>query len=77
MTGRDLGKLAENLKEKVLEVPSSKIIEVSDLSLIEAKKLRDDYFANYPGFIGIQALNPDFPELSSYVACVRGGKYNA
>jgi hypothetical protein len=75
----DLSKLAMQMRTVAESEGPNKVIENKEpLSFNEASKLENDYFFNFPGFIGKCALNEDVPEeLSSYVVCLRGCKYNA
>ena len=73
---RDLSKLARDMKEK-LETNPDKVIESPILSKLQAERLRDNYLFNYK-ILGIDVLNSNFPEVSSYVLCVmHGGNQNA
>jgi len=73
---RDLSKLARDMKEK-LETNPDKVIESPILSKLQAERLRDNYLSNYK-FIGMDVINRNVPEVSSYVLCVtHGGNQNA
>ena len=62
---KDLSKLAEKIKE-VLEKNKNKVVETSPLSKSQAEKLRDDYLSDYK-FLGMDPINCNVPEVSSYV----------
>ncbi len=75
----DLSKLAMRMRTTAENQTPDKVIENKEpLSFVEASKLENVYFKDFPGFLGCCAINSDVPEeLSSYVVCLRGCNYNA
>jgi hypothetical protein len=74
----DLSKVAKEMMQKAESIPSSEVFTPKILlSFNEVSKLENDYLANYKGKIEVIPLNPDFPEVSSYVIRLGGCKYDA
>ena len=72
----DISQIARDMKGKI-EANPDKVIESPSLNKLQAERLRDNYLSNYK-IIGMDVINRNVPEVSSYVLCVtHGGNQNA
>ena len=70
----DLNEIAREMEDKILNTSGDKIIESPLLTKNQAEKLAYDYLSRYKPILG--PINPNFPDISSYVVFA-GGRKNA
>lgn len=67
----NVGKLAKDIEEKILETPNDKFVKSPHLNFNDANRLTNDYLLKYGA--RMDAINPHNP-LSSYIVAVPGAK---